>query len=62
MARVVGAKAPAWCDYAANKVPWAHRFVKHIEPQDISPGLKKQVTSLIDFLRRRTSPAAVTGS
>ncbi|WP_294231085.1 AAA family ATPase [Prosthecobacter sp.] len=54
--RVVGPTAPAWCDYAANKVPWAHRFVKHIEAQDISTSLKTKVESLIDFIRHR--PAA----
>lgn len=54
--RVVGPTAPAWCDYAANKVAWAHRLVKHIEAQDISPGLKTKVESLIDFIRHR--PAA----
>jgi len=50
---VVGPKAPSWCDYAANKVPWAHRLVKHIELQDVSPDLKKRVTGLIHFIRRR---------
>ena len=55
--RVVGAKAQAWCKYEDNKVPWAHRLVKHIELQDMTPELKKQVTALIAYIRRG-SPAA----
>lgn len=51
--RVVGAKAQAWCKYEDNKVPWAHRLVKHIELQDMTPELQKQVTALIAYIRRR---------
>lgn len=49
-------------DYAANKVLWAHRLVKHIELQDISPDLKKRVTSLIQFIRRRPASTPEPGA
>ncbi|MBL9185268.1 MAG: AAA family ATPase [Verrucomicrobiaceae bacterium] len=50
--QMVGSKAPAWCNYAANKVPWAHRFVKHIGLEDMNADLKERVTTLIHFIRR----------
>lgn len=50
--QMVGPEAPASCNYAANKVPWAHRFVKHVELEDMNADLKERVETLIHFIRR----------
>jgi hypothetical protein len=55
--RMAGPKAPARCDYAANKVPWAHRFVKHIALEDMNADLKARVKNLIHFIRRPSASA-----
>lgn len=55
--RFLGTQAPAWCAYSANKVPWAHRLVKHIELEDMSDDLKERVKALIHFIRRPSASA-----
>lgn len=57
MERITGAKAPTKWKYEKNKVPWAHRFVKHIELEDMSADLKERVKALLGFIRRPSTEA-----